>query len=481
MAETTTTPAEAGSATAPGPTAAAAPGRGRRGWVAGAVRGCAGTLRGWFRRPGRLAAVTGLGLLIALGSVLGGVEVWAMVHFRAARAALARYHDADAIRHLEACLAVWPRDPDTLLLAARAARRLEAFDRAQGFLDRYHAAAGPEDDLVLERALLCAARGDVDDVAKFCHTRVEQDDPASPLILEALAAGYTRDFRTAEAERAVKTWLERQPDNPRALYFQGVMREARAARLEAVASFKRVLELDPQQDEARLHLARLLVDMAQPAEVLPHLEYLRRRQPGNLLIQVDLARCLDQLGRQAEAEQVLDEVLARSPDLAPALAERGRLALRADRPAEAEGYLFHAARVEPADYEIHYHLYLALKQNGKADEARAEQARLKHIEEDLAHIQDIVSVQMQRQPHNPDLHYEVGMISLRAGAVQEALRWFASALREDPYHAPTHRALAEYYDRMGEPGRASRHRDLWRQATARRPESGRGEAPAPRR
>ena len=76
-----------------------------------------------------------------------------------------------------------------------------------------------------------------------------------------------------------------------------------------------------------------------------------------------------------------------------------------------------------------------------------------------------MTMEIQRAPHNPNLHYEAGMIALRAGAIQDALRWFESALREDPNHAPTHRALAEYYQKMGELGRAARHRDLARQTT----------------
>jgi len=50
-------------------------------------------------------------------------QLRAWYHLRAARRALARYHNPQAIRHLQACLRVWPADADVLLLAARAARR----------------------------------------------------------------------------------------------------------------------------------------------------------------------------------------------------------------------------------------------------------------------------------------------------------------------------------------------------------------------
>ncbi len=41
-------------------------------------------------------------------------------------------------------------------MATRAARRLEAFEEAEQFLDRYRAVRGEDDDLLLERVLLRA-------------------------------------------------------------------------------------------------------------------------------------------------------------------------------------------------------------------------------------------------------------------------------------------------------------------------------------
>src|SRR5262249_40632362 len=123
-----------------------------------------------------------------------------------------------------------------------------------------------------------------------------------------------------------------------------------------------------------------------------------------------------------------------------------------------------ASQLEPSDYQVHYQLYQALVRNHKDQEARALQARLKQIEDDLSRLQKLMTVEIQQQPHNPDLQYEAGMIAMRAGAIPDGLHWFESALREDPNHAPTHRALAQYYQKMGELGRAAHHRDLARQA-----------------
>jgi hypothetical protein len=75
-------------------------------------------------------------------------------------------------------------------------------------------------------------------------------------------------------------------------------------------------------------------------------------------------------------------------------------------------------------------------------------------------VQRIEALKSEKTPRDPEPHYQVGMVALRAGATAEALRWFNTALQEDPNHAPTHRALKEYYESVGDFRRAAEHRVL---------------------
>src|SRR5205807_2697454 len=157
----------------------------------------------------------------ALGIGLGTLQLWALYQFRAGRAALERYHHAEAREHLQNCLKVWPTDGDALLLAARANRRLDEFHQAEELLEGYRRSRGQTDDLVLERVLLRVQRGEVDAGLKVCQKRLAEGDPATPLVLEALVQGYMRMYRPGDATYYLDLWLERQPDNVRALFFQG--------------------------------------------------------------------------------------------------------------------------------------------------------------------------------------------------------------------------------------------------------------------
>jgi tetratricopeptide (TPR) repeat protein len=412
-----------------------------------------------IRLPRRTLALATLLLLITAGAGWGGAYLWAAYHLRAAREALEHYHTNEALPHLQACLSVWPRDPQILLLAARAARRTGEFDWADHYLDQYQEQRGKDDeDLFIERVLVSAERGEVNSVSRFCQALVERNHPATPLILEALANGYLRRARPGDAEQVLKEWLKRQPDNPQALHIRGQVYDEELRHHDAITDYRRVLAIDPKMEEARLRLCESLMHLGLTNEALPHLEYLSQRRPNNLKIQVYLARCYDRMERLDEAEQILTAILDRQPDYGPALAERGKLALRAGRTSEAEQWLRQAVERGPGDVQAHYQLALCLEMNGKAEEAQQVRAHLEEVEDDMRRIQDISKEKMQQSPHDPNLHYELGAIALRYGLVESGLRWLHRALKEDPKHVPTHKALMEYYQSIGAFARAAEHR-----------------------
>ncbi len=418
-------------------------------------------------RPRRSLAIPLLLALIAVGLGLSGAQLWAAYHFRAARGALDRYHAAEAGDHLEACLKVWPDDPDVVFLAARAARRSGLFNAAEDFLNRYQDLRGRDDDLVLERTLLTAERGDVDEVLKFCKAKVAANDPAAPLILEALARGCLRPYpyRLNDANWAIHTWQEREPNNPMALLLRGRLDHERFADTAAAAAFRRALEIDPELDEARDRLAQMLLDINQPAEALPHIEYLRRRRPNDSGLAVLLAQCLDLLGRQEEAERLLDEVLARHPDFGAALGLRGKLALQAGQYAEAETWLRRAQERGPGgDTSLLPAQQKCLFQSGQTDKAQALMPQVKQAQEDMERLDKLVAEDIQDHPDNADAQYEVGTILLRMGVYDEGLRRLENATRLNPRHVKAHEALAEFYQRTGEARKAAEHQRLAREA-----------------
>jgi tetratricopeptide (TPR) repeat protein len=392
------------------------------------------------------------GVLLALATAAGLLaypRIQAWYHLRAARAAVAAYHNPQAIRHLQACLRVWPDDPEVLLLTARAARRARAYGDAERALQKYQQVRGLDAACSFEQLLLSAERT-VDQVADVCWRHIQQGHPDEPLILEALARGYLRQYRLPEARGCLERWLKIQSDNPQALCLQGQFRlDYQRAPAEAVESYRHAVRIDPEHEEARLGLAVALLESKNFAEAVEHLQSLRQSQPDNLRVRVGLAECRDALGEGALALRLVDEVLAEEPEYPPALSLRGRLALQDGRPVEAEAWLRRAVAHNPADHQARYSLIVCLNQNGKEGEAQEHKQWLTRREEDLKRFNEVITRDIVQRPNDPAVHYTLGQLLLHSGYREEGLRWLHSALRLDPQYGPARQALAEYARQAG--------------------------------
>jgi predicted Zn-dependent protease len=409
----------------------------------------------WF--SGYRRVFIGLGLLLALataGALLFGRQAVAWYHFRAAQAAVRAYHNPQAVRHLQACLPVWPDDPDVLLLAARALRRARAYGESEHALNKYRRARGLDEAYSFEQLLLTAEQ-DVDQVAAVCRKHVEQGHPDAPLILEALTRGYLWQYRLHEARFCLDQWLKLQPDNPQALCMDGEFRlDYERAVDRAGESYRRAVELDPENEEARQGLAIVLLETKKFAEAEEQLTILRRSQPDNLRVQVGLADCRSSMGDRDAAIRQVDEVLAREPEYAPALSLRGRLAADGGQYKEAESWLRHAIARNPSDHEARYSLVLCLFNTDRPEEAAREEKALKQVEDDTKRFNEIVARDMAQRPNDPALHCALGEMLLRAGHTDAGQRWLKSALRLDPQYAPALKALKEYAEKQKNRGQA---------------------------
>jgi len=362
---------------------------------------------------------------------------------RAAYSELQSYHNAQAIRHLRICRDVWPNDPDVMLMAARAARRARVYSDTTRLLQMYQQARGSDEAFTFEQMLL-SAECRVDQAADRCWRYVEDGHADTPLLLESLTRGYLRQYRLGQARLCLDRWLRMQPDNPQALYLEGLLNfDYSRAPSAAIKSYRRALELDPEHEEARLGLAVALLENKNFAEAAEHFKYLRQCQPDNASVQTGLAESLDGLGQQAEAEQLVDAVLARQPNFGPALSLRGQIAFRSGQLAEAETWLRQALQHRPMDHRARYSLSLCLQWNGKEEEGQRESRQLQQMDDDLARFNEIVTKDIAQRPTDPALHCALGQILLRGGQREEGLRWLQSALRLDPQYAPARQALAE--------------------------------------
>ncbi len=413
-------------------------------------------LAGLLRRPWLWSAVL---LILGGGGAALARQAYAAYHLRAGRAAVERYHSAEARRHLDACLQVWPEHATAHILAARAARRAGDYDAAEHYLrDCPRPDGKPSPELVLESALLNASEGNLLDSDEFLRTHVLRDPAIAPLVWEALAEGNTRMYRARTALELLDRWLKADPDNPRAHFLRGNVHRQGAAS-QSIPDYRRALELDPDNDEARWWLAVELQEAGQFHEALPLLEELRTRGWPDHDLGPRLAHSLDRVGRTPEARALLDDVLAENPDAGYALRIRGQLELTAGELPEAEKWLREAVRVLPCDYRAQYALAQCLRQADKQSEAAEVQAVAELLKSRSERLAELRTRQMPVKPHSPLLHCEMGELLDLLGYPDMAEKWMYSALHEDPDYLPAHAALADFYERhQRDPDKAATHR-----------------------
>jgi tetratricopeptide (TPR) repeat protein len=408
--------------------------------------------------PGKCLLLLTLFFLLAIGIGLATCHQLGQSRLRAAREAMDRRALNQARTDLGFCLAVWPRDADSYLLAARIARLEHHEEEAREHLRMASRLNGDWEALQLERLLLKAQQGQLDQIEEgYLQERILAADSQAPFILEALSQGHNRNQRLSDAHMCLEAWRRLQPDQPEPLVQRGLSHLRLYHHAEAVADFRAALALDPQHFRAALLLADVLLQLGRPGEAVEYFQDLYERQPDDKTVVLGLARCRLQLGETESARDLIERLVAQHPEEMVALRERGQLAYRLGEFAEAERWLRQAVAREPLDKESQYSLGLCLQKRGQAPEAAACFARADLIDRAVNRLKDLYR-QIITLPHDPVPRYQTGLVFLAIGLSEEAVRWFASALQEAPNHSPTHRVLADFYEKARQPERAARHR-----------------------
>jgi len=423
-----------------------------------------------FFRGGSRRVLRKVFLLTLIGAALAaaGINLWAWHHFREAGRLAERQRFALAYVHYAHSLQVWRWSASTHFRAGRTARRAGLYPEAEQHLAECQRLQGDSSLAVaLEKLLLRAQSGDLNAVEESLWKYIEKDKPETPLILEALARGYLRMLRSGAALRCLRMLLEREPNHIEALMMRAEINESNNDAHEARQDYRRVLELDPERDDARLHLAKTLLDN-NPEEARALFEYLLSRQPDNLDVLLGMAQTQQTLGEPDKARALLETVLAKNPENSKALTKLGTLTLDAGKVAQSESLFRKAIAVDPTNHEAHFSLYRCLAQQpGREEETDAQVARYKRVKADLAQLGEIATKEMTRTPNDPNLHYELGALYLRYGKPDVGVRWLYSALKLEPTHQRSHQALADHFQRRGDKERAEWHRLQLRPSTAK--------------
>lgn len=226
------------------------------------------------------------------------------------------------------------------------------------------------------------------------------------------------------------------------------------------------------------------------------------------VIGLSLQRCLVQSGEQAEADQVMQKLLAQYPDDLDVLYEAGQmyaklssqiyLRLMQVAPHSARGYQVTAeVAATEGNWEgaiASYREALKLDPGLPGAHLRLAVLMLEHSQDPNAWHQaiDELHLELKLDPHNAEAQYEIGEAYRKHGDAEQSIAAFRQALRLNPNFVEARVALAKAYRQEGkkqealstlEPARqtapsnaavhfllAQLYRDLGRSAEAQREE-----------
>ena len=406
--------------------------------------------------------------VLAAAIVLIAVGVWLAPrlqlawHLRAARAALDEGRLPRALGHLDHALAIDPQSPEAHFLRAQLARRQLDYPRAQEALDQARRLGWPTEDVDFEQLLIAAQRGDLPRTVPTLLALIDDDDPRSALILEALAQGYQTTYRYPDAHAALERLLRDRPDQVLARYRRGRVLDHLGQFAEAQRDYERALELDDEYSDARLALGDLLLRLKRFDAAAPHFERLYQGQADpSAAILVGLARCRRAQGRRDEARELLEKALptpksAKTRQDVGGLCERALVEIEDAHPERGQAFLERALELAPADLQANDLFVQCLEQQGKKDAARMARQNAEQARADLDLLKKLGRRAIDH-PGDVEARCDASELALKLGDGPQALRWLTGVIQQAPDHRRAHQLLVKYYRQTGDLERAAMH------------------------
>ncbi|HEX4945844.1 MAG TPA: tetratricopeptide repeat protein [Blastocatellia bacterium] len=327
---------------------------------------------------------------------------------------------------------------------------------------------------------------------------------AKPHDAEAIGR-VAMTLHTHEQHEAAAVWYERArqlaPQEFRWLYYRGIVHALLGKHVDAVATFKAALQLQPDHPFTQLRLADSLLALGNLIESQPLYEALRRKDAKVAQVHYGLGRIAVVQKNTAAAIASFQQALQLFPRygaahyaLGLALRDAGQASeanehlklsqeFKYVRPALEDPLLIALAELN-ASATIHLKRGVELGEEGKLAEAIAEHERALAVNPRLTQAQ-INLIQLYGragQPEkaeqqyrtliavNPNLaesHYNYGVLLTGLGRLDESKQAFQRSLTLNPHHAESHHNYGILIEREGKLDEAAAH---YRQALANKPD-----------
>lgn len=413
-------------------------------------------------RPPRTLPLRGVLLAVALAASVAAVwwqwpslaRAW---HVRQARAALRVGDTAAAFEHLSRVPAGAREDPEYQFLLGRVYRRRGEMTKAGEHLKRALDLGLPADRIRREQWLAYAQAGQMREAEPHLAEMLTEAGPDGPEICEAFANGYYRNYQFGRAFQILDAWQKDYPDDPRPWVFRAVFHEHMMNWKDAEVAYREALKRSPGRRDWQLDLAKVLVKLHRHKEANALFEQVASQSPDDPELLIGWAESLIEQGQYEAARPKLQRLLQLQPEHVWGRIQLGALELAAGHPQKAAELLRPLVQSRPWNVTARYNYASALRLLGRTEEARQHMQFVAEGQKQLSRVRSLME-KVATDPRNVQWRFEIGRILLKYDAPEDGAGWLKSVLNIDPNHIPTHRLLADYYERTGRPELAEVHR-----------------------
>jgi tetratricopeptide (TPR) repeat protein len=233
------------------------------------------------------------------------------------------------------------------------------------------------------------------------------------LTLGGLSWRQCRDYR--DIETLWRTTIARNPDCWMAYSNLGSFLSARGNVTEAIADFRKALELWPEQSKDHNNLGKALVQKGRLAEAMDQFQTALRISPEDPDAETNIGAALLQQGDAEEAISHLQQAIKKFPRHAQARINLGNALLQTGK-ADVAIAEYKKTLELPFDHaESHYSIASAFRQKGDVEAAVIHYRKALELRPDYANAHNNLANALRQQ-----------------GRIEEAVREYEAALSSDP-------------------------------------------------
>jgi tetratricopeptide (TPR) repeat protein len=285
------------------------------------------------------------------------------------------------------------------------------------------------------------------------------DTVVSAVVLLAMGTlTWRQGLIYKDVETLWRDTVQKNPDAWMAYNNLGNVLKERGQVDEALAHYRKALDIYPDCLRAHGNLAATLYELGEVDQAIVHLKEAMRLQPGYATPHRRLGEVLKGLGRVEEAVEQYRKALAIDPNLVRAHVELADLLRAAGQPSQAVEHYRRALVLDPHRADVHNDLGIALAMQGRLEEATTcfrEAVRLRPDFTDALGSLGMVLVQqgrtqealapwqrsLQLEPDDTRMRCLLADLLLQLGRVDEAAAEYRKALEIDPDSPEARRGL----------------------------------------